>query len=985
MDYVINALGLPFNGDTVKVRSLGGSESAAYYLARELAARGHRVTIFTAEQTGGVFDGVTYVPAGDISEQFPLGKQFEFYARNTPHDVLVIQRHPLAFTKPFAAKVTIWQTHDLALHRTAGMVQSMLWNTSAVTVVSEWHKQQVLSAYSMPPDFVHVVPNGVDPTLYEGEADPTMALPTTMPGLRLLYQSRPERGLEHLVRPGGIMDRLRGIASLFVCGYDNTTADMAPYYDQLATWAMDLPNAYNVGALTKKDLASLQRSCDALIYPTEFEEVSCITAMEAMHAGLPIITSRHAALPETCRNSGTVLIPLMNGRADEDAFVAEVRRFAQSAGLRRSLQADQLLAAKTRTWTQATDALERVVESCFRKRTDTSMLKHWMKVGDIATARHYIDSAPDNAIVRGIKRELALYDFLDSDEAYQRHYDESYGVLHDIVSDEQRRQPLNGPRWWGVEMLVGNAQGQIGGGKQAKLRVLDFGCAHGHYCIGLAKKFPECEFHGIDISGQAIQDGIAWMQDESISNVSFTRADSLDEGATGLYDVIILAEVLEHVRDYRALLESARSHLTPGGALVITTPYGPWEWMTYSTAHGDPYKSSRQHWQHFERADWEDICAGMSPEIVCAPGGEAQGGTIVGSWCVRVHPGVKPFGTVNMERKRALTMPEQTVSACLIVKDAATTLRRTLDSLVPWVSEVLIGIDPASKDGTPDVIAQFAAANPCLPVTSFEGLRALEVGFGEARNNVVDRACGDWILWLDSDEELIAGNEIVKLLRPNAHPAYCAAQIHYSIQPPQVLTTDYPSRLFRNGAGVRFYGMVHEHPETRPGKAIEFATMRGDYQFAHNGYITEEVRRKRFMRNLPLLMRDIEAHPDRLLNKFLLIRDLAQGVGFELQQSGGVISPQHRVRAQEVMALWRELLPSEKPVTRMLLDSMQYVTLAAEILGGWFTVDVTMNVQKLSSDTKLRVQGKLLSAQDFTSLINRLSKEATANYDSAHF
>ena len=51
---------------------------------------------------------------------------------------------------------------------------------------------------------------------------------------------------------------------------------------------------------------------------------NCITAMEAMHAGLPFLSSAHAALPETCKGSGSVLLPLKDGVADEDAFVAQI-------------------------------------------------------------------------------------------------------------------------------------------------------------------------------------------------------------------------------------------------------------------------------------------------------------------------------------------------------------------------------------------------------------------------------------------------------------------------------------------------------------------------------------------------------------------------------------------------------------------------------------------------------------------------------------
>ena len=58
MFIVMHCMGLPFNGNTIKEKSLGGSETAAYYMAKELAAQGHKLSLFTNDIDGGVFDGV---------------------------------------------------------------------------------------------------------------------------------------------------------------------------------------------------------------------------------------------------------------------------------------------------------------------------------------------------------------------------------------------------------------------------------------------------------------------------------------------------------------------------------------------------------------------------------------------------------------------------------------------------------------------------------------------------------------------------------------------------------------------------------------------------------------------------------------------------------------------------------------------------------------------------------------------------------------
>jgi hypothetical protein len=94
MHIVIYASGIPFNGGTIEERSLGGSESAAYYVAKEFAARGHRVCVFTEEQENGEWDGVKYLWVGPKDQQNPLGANWHFYCCNTPHDVNLVQRMP---------------------------------------------------------------------------------------------------------------------------------------------------------------------------------------------------------------------------------------------------------------------------------------------------------------------------------------------------------------------------------------------------------------------------------------------------------------------------------------------------------------------------------------------------------------------------------------------------------------------------------------------------------------------------------------------------------------------------------------------------------------------------------------------------------------------------------------------------------------------------------------------------------------------------
>ena len=245
MIIAIWAGGMPFNGLTIPSgKSLGGSESGAYYMAKELANLGHNVVVFTNSQQGGAWDGVLYEYHGKVSEHFPLGDRFHMVMQ-APYDVLVVQRHPLAFSHMHNSKLNIWWLHDLALHRQSVTAQNHLCNIDQVLTVSEFHRQQVSKVYGIDENYITPTINAVDYESFKGlekyEREPRS----------LVFGARPERGLENLVAEGGIMEMLKD-CHLYVCGYDNTVPQMRAYYEYLWGRCEELPNVTNMGSLGKR-------------------------------------------------------------------------------------------------------------------------------------------------------------------------------------------------------------------------------------------------------------------------------------------------------------------------------------------------------------------------------------------------------------------------------------------------------------------------------------------------------------------------------------------------------------------------------------------------------------------------------------------------------------------------------------------------------------------------------------------------------------
>lgn len=1039
MRVVFYVPGMPFDAETVREASLGGSESAGYYLAREIADLGHEVAVFTSHEAPRSGDGVTYVSMGAVTRETPLGDKFEHYARNTPHDLLVAQRLPHAFHGQFAAKVCVWQLHDLALHRTSNAILGGTWQMDAVTCVSEFHREQVKEVWNVNPSVLRVVPNGVDPALYaappalrimiggapigitpapdnEDGAVRTLGVPADK--FLLLYQSRPERGLGNAL---DVMEKAAAIGlplHLLVCSYSNPVAHMEGMYEALYSRASRMKNVTLLGSLSKPELAALQKRCDLLFYPTEFEEVSCITAMEAMHAGLPMLSSRCAALPETCKGAGVTLVPLKDGKADLAAFDKELQALfglvkpGEYPPQLTEMRARQLEAAKTRTWRVAAERLLDVHAEALAKRqtSPAAVLRHAIEHSDIAFAEWYLAKLDDaarkpsevtvdaeghkwhsipgdpehNGIIEKTRYELKrMYDFARDPEKYAAHYAYHQGQYYDgpgaNVVGEDVTQTM---RFRGVVQQIAL---HINKTKAKHLRVLDYGCAHGHYSIPLARMFPQCDFVGMDISGRAVEKAREWAAKAAVDNAEFHVGSQKDLefqpiglGDIGTFDLILAGEVLEHVWDYGELLGLLRNRLLPGGCLVITTPLGRWE-HSGTVA----FRSGREHLHHFELHDVEDICRGHEFNILHAPAGHDRSGFALSSyvWAVWPNPG-KLLGRVDYERKLRQYAPRQTVTACLIVKNAEGTLRRCIESLVDWVDEIIIAPDTSTTDSTHRLVADISLNFPLRHISLIPGVDASKEGFAAARNNSIERANGDWILWIDADEELRSPWAMHRLLRPSEHNGYGFPQVHYSVDPEQVLTTDYPCRLFRNNIGVKFYGFVHEHPELVLGEAIPWSLVRHDMKFLHHGYFDEETRQARFRRNLPLLQKDREVYPtERPLNKFLYLRDLAQSIQFDARARGFMTSEDER-KAREGIKLMEEIV--ELPQIKMVADAMQYYSLCVSSLGLGFDAELAMKTRHEQAPdlaASLTFNGRFHSRDFFMRCVDKFSQESIKRYE----
>jgi GT2 family glycosyltransferase/2-polyprenyl-3-methyl-5-hydroxy-6-metoxy-1,4-benzoquinol methylase/tetratricopeptide (TPR) repeat protein len=201
----------------------------------------------------------------------------------------------------------------------------------------------------------------------------------------------------------------------------------------------------------------------------------------------------------------------------------------------------------------------------------------------------------------------------------------------------------------------------------------------------------------------------------------------------------------------------------------------------------------------------------------------------------------------------------KSVSLCMIVRDNARTIEACLDSIKPWVDEMVV-VDTGSQDNTPEL------ARAC-------GARLFEFpwcdDFAAARNESLRHARGEWIFWMDSDDTIDPENG--RKLRRQVDSAVGAPVLGYVMQvhcpgdgqdgKTEVTVVDHV-KLFRNRLDLRFEGRIHEQilPSIRRADGEVAFT---DIFVVHSGADhTPEGRRKKLDRDFRLLSLDLEDRPD---------------------------------------------------------------------------------------------------------------------------
>jgi len=166
--------------------------------------------------------------------------------------------------------------------------------------ISHWQFNRFRERFGIPEYKSTVIKNAIEPS--KENVKFSRNHPTK---IKLIYTSTPWRGLSVLVRAIEILNQLRddfecdiySSTKIYGSSFEQTEGNK---FDELFDKCKKTPNINYRGYAPNDKVRKALKDSHILAYPSIFEETSCLSAIEALYAGLKVVTTNYGALPETC-------------------------------------------------------------------------------------------------------------------------------------------------------------------------------------------------------------------------------------------------------------------------------------------------------------------------------------------------------------------------------------------------------------------------------------------------------------------------------------------------------------------------------------------------------------------------------------------------------------------------------------------------------------------------------------------------------------
>jgi len=323
---IIDSIGLVYDGNTIKNRALGGSESALSLIAKELVSIGFDVSVYNhctdTDCSPGTYDGVKYKHISHIDK---CEKQYDvmissrcitpFVPKELQGQIENSTRYPYSLFDNVreASKHKILWMHDTFIWGDPFVEKLLVSNyIDELFTLSDFHTSYVTNCwhggdrrnFEVLKKKIYQTRNGI--VKYFEETDITKKDPNLF-----VYVASVSKGLKPLLNNVWPLVKLNlPDAKLVVAGgYYKFSSTAEPDQQQRELEDLAQQEQYKdldvsfTGIIPQKQVAELFQSASFFIFPGAFPETFGISALESLYYNTPLLTVRFGALEETAIES----------------------------------------------------------------------------------------------------------------------------------------------------------------------------------------------------------------------------------------------------------------------------------------------------------------------------------------------------------------------------------------------------------------------------------------------------------------------------------------------------------------------------------------------------------------------------------------------------------------------------------------------------------------------------------------------------------
>lgn len=213
---------------------------------------------------------------------------------------------------------------------------------------------------------------------------------------------------------------------------------------------------------------------------------------------------------------------------------------------------------------------------------------------------------------------------------------------------------------------------------------------------------------------------------------------------------------------------------------------------------------------------------------------------------------VKKKGVRTVQKKILL-------SISFLASRNAKDVKRCLDSLNPIREAIPCEVIAVDTSGGNEALYHvlYEGADVIVPFTWCDD-------FAKARNAGLERAKGEWFLYIDDDEWFVETDQIIQFFKKGDFRKYDGANYivrNFMDKEGTQWTDTWVSRMVRVRSGIHFTSPIHEYIAPIAKKIIALKSVVHHFGYA---YETQDDIRKHYERNSKLLLKMIEQEPDNV-------------------------------------------------------------------------------------------------------------------------